>query len=135
MLARSKFLSTLPELLEVDRHFAHALDETLTFARSLRSIGYATVQQKFCEMFSVPEVLKAWLQMEKSRKRKILPMTQSGILFLCIFSVADERVTAFLSSETAFKNRYEEGAENPEDLKVAEGAEHFVTMLKAITGK
>ncbi|GAU99906.1 hypothetical protein RvY_10841 [Ramazzottius varieornatus] len=113
MLARSKFLSTLPELLELERHFAHALDEVLTFARTLRSIGYSIIQQKFCEVLSVPEVLKAWMQMEKT--------------------LAIDRVTAFLSSETAFKNRYEDGAENPEDFKVAESAQHFVTMLKAIS--
>ena len=67
-LGRAKFLSSLPALLEDDTLFTHAVDELLTFARNLKQLGHATVQEAFCHVLLSLEVFHRWFQMEKSRK-------------------------------------------------------------------
>ncbi|OQV22220.1 RAD50-interacting protein 1 [Hypsibius exemplaris] len=115
VLGRSKFLSSLSQLLEDGSLFAHAMDELLTFAKTLRALGYESVQRTFCTILVQPEVFHPWFAAETS--------------------LAESRADAFLASPTAWNCQYQEEDGSPEDAKAPECAQQFITMLKGITDR
>ncbi|XP_055330478.1 RAD50-interacting protein 1-like [Paramacrobiotus metropolitanus] len=114
-LGRSKFLSSVPLLLKERSFFAHAVDELLVFSRHLVSMGYETVAKEFCRVLIIPEIFNPWFEAESL--------------------LIEERLDSFITAPGAWKNKYREGVENPEEMKVPHCSQQFVLMLRGLNDR
>ncbi|XP_059489924.1 RAD50-interacting protein 1 [Neocloeon triangulifer] len=111
-LVLEKLHSELSILEQDDALFAHALDETLSFDKELRSgLGYPISQPGVVGVLTQAPVFVKWIAMEKK--------------------YAGERMDRMLCSETAWQAL----ASQEEQLKVTECADAFIALLATMTDR